>query len=391
MKAEVTMDKENKIDILTHLVQIDSANDHEKMIADYLEKLLTDHGITVKQVETATGRNNLIAELGEPDATPVFAFAGHMDTVSFGNLDDWAHGPLSAEIHGDRLYGRGSADMKGSLAAMVIAMIDLADSKTKIPGRIRLLATVGEEYGALGSKQLTEQGEVDDVNGMIIGEPTSGDVVYAHNGSLNYTVTSEGTPVHSSIPEQGVNALTNLVKFVNAEADLFADVKPSKEVGPLVHSITVFNSGDQVNTIPGHAELQGNIRATPEFGNGAVIKRLNMICRGLSSAPGADLSFNVDMSFDPVVTDKEDPLVQLAQTESGKALKHDVELKVIHGATDASEYRKAENQFPIVVMGAGDWENAHKMNEYVELSQFLVMDDIYKTVALKYLKELNKK
>jgi Acetylornithine deacetylase/Succinyl-diaminopimelate desuccinylase and related deacylases len=132
MKAEVTMDKQNKIDILTHLVQIDSANDHEKMIADYLEKLLTDHGITVKQVETSPGRNNLIAELGEPDATPVFALAGHMDTVSFGNVDDWAHGPLSAEIHGDRLYGRGSADMKGSLAAMVIAMIDLADSKVKI-------------------------------------------------------------------------------------------------------------------------------------------------------------------------------------------------------------------------------------------------------------------
>jgi len=274
---------------------------------------------------------------------------------------------------------------------MVIAMIDLADSKTKIPGRIRLLATVGEEYGAAGSKQLTEQGEVDDVDGMIIGEPTSGDVVYAHNGSLNYTVTSEGTPVHSSIPEQGVNALTNLVKFVNAEADLFTDVKPSKEVGPLVHSITIFNSGDQVNTIPGHAELQGNIRATPEFGNGAVIKRLNMICRGLSSAPGADLSFNVDMSFDPVVTDKEDPLVQLAQTESSKALNREVELKVIHGATDASEYRKAENQFPIIVLGSGDWENAHKMNEYVELSQFLVMDDVYKEVALKALKELKKK
>lgn len=381
------MDKQTKIDILTHLVQIDSANDHEQEVADYLEKLLADHGITAKQVETAPGRTNLIAELGEPKATPVFALAGHMDTVSFGNEDDWAHGPLSAEVHGDRLYGRGSADMKGSLAAMVIAMIELADSKADIPGRIRFIGTVGEEYGALGSKQLTEEGYVDDVNGMIIGEPTSGDVVYAHNGSLNYTVTSEGTPVHSSIPEQGVNALTNLVKFINAESDLFSDIKPSKEVGPLVHSITVFNSGDQVNTIPGHAELQGNIRATPEFGNGAVIKRLNMIVRGLSSAPGADLSFNVDMSFDPVVTDQENPLVQLAQKQSSEALKRDVALKVIHGATDASEYRKAENQFPIVVLGAGDWENAHKMNEYVELSQFLVMSDVYEQVAQKFLTE----
>ncbi|MTV81631.1 ArgE/DapE family deacylase [Secundilactobacillus folii] len=379
------MDKQTKIDILTHLVQIDSANDHEQAVADYLQKLLADHGITAKQVETAPGRTNLIAELGKPDAKPVFVLAGHMDTVSFGNLDDWAHDPLSAEVHGDRLYGRGSADMKGSLAAMVIAMIELADSKADFPGRIRLLATVGEEYGAMGSKQLTEAGYVDDVEGMIIGEPTSGDVVYAHNGSLNYTVTSEGKPVHSSMPDQGVNALTNLVKFINAEADLFADVKPSKEVGPLVHSVTVFKSGDQVNTIPGHAELQGNIRATPEFGNGAVIKRLNMIVRGLSSAPGADLSFNVDMSFDPVLTAKDDPLVTLAQSESSEALKHDVALKVIHGATDASEYRKADNQFPIVVLGAGDWENAHKMNEYVELSQFLVMSDVYEQIAQKFL------
>ncbi|KRK97453.1 succinyl-diaminopimelate desuccinylase [Secundilactobacillus odoratitofui DSM 19909 = JCM 15043] len=381
------MDKQTKIDILTHLVQIDSANDHEQRVADYLQQLLSDHGITAKQIETATGRTNLVAEIGDSKSTKVFALAGHLDTVSFGNLSDWAHDPLSAEIHGDRLYGRGSADMKGSVAAMIITLVELKESGQSLPGRIRFIGTVGEEYGAMGSRQLTEQGVIDDVDGMIIGEPTSGDVVYAHNGSLNYTVSSEGKPIHSSMPENGVNALTNMVKFINAEADLFNDVKPSKEVGPLVHSITVFNSGDQVNTIPGHATLQGNIRATPEFGNGAVIKRLNMIVRGLSSAPGVDLSFNVDHAFDPVVTDAEDPLVTLAQSVSSSVLKRDVDLKVIHGATDASEYRKAEHQFPIVVLGAGDWENAHKMNEYVELSQFLVMSDIYQKIALDYLRK----
>lgn len=383
------MNKEEKIDVLTHLVQIDSANDHEKDVADYLEQLLADHGITAKQVETAPGRNNLIAEIGDPKATHVFALAGHLDTVSFGDLDSWSHSPLSAEIHGDRLYGRGSADMKGSLAAMIIALIELKESDTELPGRIRFIGTVGEENGATGSKQLTADGTVDDIDGMIIGEPTSGDVVYAHNGSLNYTVVSEGKQVHSSIPETGSNALTNLVKFINAEADLFDDVKPSKEVGPLVHSITVFNSGDQVNTIPGHAELRGNIRATPEFGNGAVIKRLNMIVRGLSSAPGVDLSFNVDDSFDPVLNAEDDPLITLAQTEASDVMKRDAALKVIHGATDASEYRKAEHQFPIAVIGAGDWETAHKLNEYVELSQFLVMNDIYKRIAVRFLEGLD--
>lgn len=299
-----------KIEILQDLVKIDSQNNHEAQVAHYLQNLFEAHNIKATISEYAPDRANLVAEIGNPSSDQVLAFAGHLDTVSVGDRDLWTYPPLAAEIHDSKLYGRGSADMKSGLAAMVIAMIELNENVAPLKGRIRFIGTVGEENGAMGSRDLTIDGIADDLSGMVLGEPTSGRVVYAHNGSLNYTVSSTGKSVHSSMPEQGVNALTNLVQFVNAEATLFDDVASSPEVGPLVHSVTIFHSGDQVNSIPGSATLQGNIRPIPEFDNQAVIDRLNQAVDQLNEAPNMDLKLTINYSFKPVISQADSPFVQ---------------------------------------------------------------------------------
>lgn len=379
------MNKDQKITILQDLIKIDSENDHEAKVAHYLQELLKQHGIVSHISDYAPDRANLIAEIGDPTSDKVLALAGHLDTVSVGDESLWTYPPLSAEIHDGSIYGRGSADMKSGLAAMIIAIIELSEANVPLKGRVRFIGTVGEENGAMGSRDLTKDGIADDLSGMILGEPTGGNVVYGHNGSFNYTITSTGLSVHSSMPQDGVNALTNLVKFVNAESTAFDDVKPIPELGPLVHSVTMFHSGDQVNSIPGSAVLQGNIRPIPEFDNQHVIDRLNEVVAKLNQEDKVDLDFKVNYSFKPVISDPNSKFVTQIKQIVDDALGTPSQLTVIHGATDASEYTKSANQFPLVVLGSGGWDQAHRTDEHVEIENYLAVNQIYKNMVKSFL------
>ena len=108
------------------------------------------------------------------------------------------------------------------MAAQAIALIELAQAGA-FPGRVRFLATAGEEFGTPGANRLAAQGQATDLAALLVGEGTSGNVVYAHAGSINYRLTSQGKAAHSSTPERGVNALAPLVSF-------FAKVNPDLPV-----------------------------------------------------------------------------------------------------------------------------------------------------------------
>ncbi|MFC6275238.1 ArgE/DapE family deacylase [Levilactobacillus tangyuanensis] len=379
------MEDSEQIQILQHLIQINSVNGNEAAVADYIKRLFADHGISSTITPYAEGRSNIVAEIGNHKTVQVLALAGHLDTVATGDLADWKFDPFSAHIEGNRLYGRGSADMKSGLAGMIITFLNLTDHQDKLNGRLRFIGTVGEENGAMGSRDLTKQGIADDISAMVLGEPTGGNIVYAHNGSLNYHVYSQGVGAHSSMPEKGVNAITNLIKYVTAEATEFDDAPVSPELGPLVHSVTVFEGGEQVNSIPAKAELQGNIRPIPEFDNEAVIKRLNETVDRLNEEPDVHLTLHVDYSFKPIISGKDSHLVQLTKQIADAEFGSPVNLQVIHGATDASEYTKSKNVFPVIVYGSGQWYDAHALNESVDLDQFRHVQQVYEQLAQKFL------
>lgn len=379
------MERSEKIQILQQLVQLNSVNGNEDAVAQYIKKLFAAHGITSRIIPYAAGRSNLVAEIGDPHAQRVLALSGHLDTVAVGDETAWQFPPFAAHIDHNWLYGRGSADMKSGLAGMIITFLTLADAKTPLNGRLRFIGTVGEENGAMGSRMLTEQGLADDLSALVLGEPTGGNLVYAHNGSLNYHVFSQGRGVHSSMPEKGINAITNLIKFVTAEATAFDDAPISPEVGPLVHSVTVFKGGQQVNSIPAKSELQGNIRPIPEFDNAAVIQRLTEVVARLNQAPDMQLTLHIDYSFKPVINDQQDAFLQLTKRIADQEFGSPVKFEVIHGATDASEFTKSQHSFPVVVYGAGEWSAAHALNEGVDLAQFEHVQHVYQNLAIQFL------
>ncbi|EIV7667844.1 ArgE/DapE family deacylase [Listeria monocytogenes] len=378
------MERERKIQILKDIVNIDSTNGHEEQVANYLQKLFAEYGIESEKVQYDVDRASLVSEIGSNDGK-VLAFSGHMDVVDAGDVSKWKFPPFEATEHEGKIYGRGATDMKSGLAAMIIAMIELHEEKQKLNGKIRLLATVGEEVGELGAEQLTQKGYADDLDGLIIGEPSGHRIVYAHKGSINYTVKSTGKNAHSSMPEFGVNAIDNLLLFYNEVEKFVKSIDATNEIlGDFIHNVTVIDGGNQVNSIPEKAQLQGNIRSIPEMDNETVKQVLVKIINKLNKQENVNLELIFDYDKQPVFSDKNSDLVHIAKSVASDIVKEEIPLLGISGTTDAAEFTKAKKEFPVIIFGPGN-ETPHQVNENVSIENYLEMVDVYKRIATEFL------
>lgn len=369
-------------EFLTQLIQTDTQNGNEAAVAKLLAAKLDEHGIASQQLPYAPGRNNLIAELNPDVSGKTLVLSGHQDTVAIGDREKWTHDPLGAEIVDGKLYGRGAADMKSGLAAMVFALIRLKESG--FAGHVRFMATIGEEYGAMGARQLTTNGYADDIDGLVIGEPTMPNIIFAHSGSFNYKIKAYGKSVHSSRPEKGINALELLTDYVVAERHAFDDAPEDPVLGPIVHSVTIAQVGGQVNTIPDYGEVAGNIRPVSTFNNAQVIARLKEVVAKLNAHSQGRLEFELTHSFVPVKTSEKSPLVTAADQAIASVTAHQAPHDIIHGATDASEFTKSINHFDTIIYGPGAWTMAHMDNEFVPLADFEHAIQIYEQIARNF-------
>ncbi|WP_429951375.1 succinyl-diaminopimelate desuccinylase [Enterococcus sp. AZ170] len=380
------MEKQEKIQILKDLVAIKSVNGNEKKVAEYLSKLFKKHGIDSSFLEYDKDRDNLIVEIGNKNSEKVLAFSGHMDVVSAGNVSDWTSDPFKPEIRDGKMYGRGTCDMKSGLAAMAIAMIELKEEKAEFNGRLRLIATVGEEVGELGAEQLTKEGYVDDVTSMVIGEPSGyAGIVYAHKGSINFKVASLGKNAHSSMPQLGVNAIDHLNDFYSRANQLFrSEIHTDEVLGDFIYNVTMISGGEQINSIPSEASLQGNIRTIPGYDNELVIKKMNELIDELNQKETYHLTLSIEANKISVKSEKDSDIAKIAQQVAKKQVNVDIPMVGISGTTDAAEFTKGKKVFPVIIFGPGN-ETPHQVDEYVDVDNYLEMVAIYKEMATTYL------
>lgn len=377
------MEKEQKIKILQDLIQIPSVNDDEEEVALYLQKLFADHGIASQLIQYSPGRSSIVAEIGQGGGK-VLGFTGHEDVVAAGDETAWRFPPFSGKIDGNKLYGRGSTDMKSGLAAMAIAMIQLQESGADLQGKLKFLGTVGEEVGELGAQQLTAKGYADDLDGLIIGEPSNYMLVYTHMGSINYTVISDGKEAHSSLPQEGFNAIDHLNEFITKANRRMAEITAAyenPELGRTIHNVSLISGGVQVNSIPGSAQLQGNIRSIPEYGNEQIIAELQQIVDELNEGVDYKLHLQIDYNKVPVASDKDSELIQVIQQQFDQPLP----TGGISATTDAAEFTKSSKRFDVVIFGPGVPTLPHQVDEYVEIDNYLDMIEKYQEIARGYL------
>lgn len=373
--------EEEKLQILADLIAIESVNENEIEVANYLKDLFATYGIESEIIPVTDTRVNLVAEIGE--GKPVIGISGHMDVVSPGNPEDWSSDPFKLTERDDKLYGRGTNDMKGGLVNLALVLIELKENNELKNGTVRFMATTGEEVGAAGSKKLYEEGYMDDVEALFVAEPSHDTIIYSHKGSLNFKITSHGEAAHSSMPENGYNAINPLMGYLlEMNGALNNDPRENDVLGNLVMNTTIFNGGDQVNSIPATATAEINVRTIPEFDNDEVIQLFKDTAQRFNGE-GANIEVDVTMSLPSVFTNGQSKMVELTQELGKKYLGLDIAVEGSPGVTDASNLLRGKNEdFPFMMFGPGETKMAHKVDEYVYKDYYLAFFDLYKELIL---------
>lgn len=404
---------EQKVEILSEIVAIPSVNDNELAVAQYLAQWLNQYDIDTHIDYISGQRANLIATIGS--GKPVVAVSGHMDVVNEGNHDDWTSPPFELTERNGHLYGRGAADMKSELAALVIAMIEIKASGQLKNGTIKLLATAGEEMEQAGSEQLYRKGYIDDVDALVIAEPSYPSIVYAHKGSMDIKITSKGRSSHSSTPFMGENAITPLIELIQNINQAYEDITQSikgtaldygnmvnqmadqlpsfvskdevqTRIQGLVMTNSMINGGSQVNSVPDHATATFNVRTIPEYDN-TKVKALFEKYINEANQRGAHLTHDIYLDLDPVVTMGDNHLFklghQLAQTYFDSSALIDTPTVAV---TDASNLLKSKSEaFPFLMIGPD--QGPHQIDECVNKVHYLKFIDYYIELLLTYLNE----
>ena len=373
--------KEEKIAILSDIIAIKSVNENEIEVANYLKDLFAEYGIGSKIVPVTDTRVNLVAEIGS--GRPVIGVSGHMDVVSPGDESEWTSDPFTLTERDGKLYGRGTNDMKAGLVNLALVMIELKANNELTKGTVRFMATTGEEVGGAGSKKLYEEGYMDDVDYLWVAEPSHDTIIYSHKGSLNLRVTSIGEAAHSSMPHQGYNAINPLMKFLlEVDRKLNGDDRKNEVLDKLVMSTTIFNAGNQVNSIPAKAVAEINVRTIPEFDNDEVIDLFNTTANKYNTE-GSNINVEVTMSLPSVFTSGKSEMVDLTKELGKKHLDLEISVKGSPGVTDASNLLRGKDEnFPFMMFGPGETKMAHKTDEYVFKDYYLAFFDIYKELIL---------
>ena len=381
------MTPQAKVAILQKLIQIPSVNAHEADVADYLASLFAPYPqAKVERLTYAPGRDNLVVTIGN-SAGPRLGLSGHMDVVAPGDETAWTHQPFGGEIVGDQLFGRGASDMKSGLAAIVVTMLEFLEQQTPLAGSVRLLATVGEETGEYGAAQLTDAGYADNLAGLVIAEPSGLDqVVYTARGVIDYKVVSTGKGVHSASPELGINAIDNLMKFYNAVGPLMAQhTQVDPVLGGLLHNVDLISGGEQVNSIPAHAELMANMRTIPAYPNQMIYDELEGLVAKLNQEPGVQLDLSYSFPEEAIPGDPNAPLVQLAKQISDEVCGHDTQVVGSGGANDGAEFLRAKGDFTSIEIGPGS-NTSHQPDEYISIQAYLQAIDFYEKLVPAFLK-----
>ncbi|GAK11548.1 M20 family metallopeptidase [Geomicrobium sp. JCM 19039] len=358
------------IEHLKEILQIDTTNPpgNERLVADKLQSIFAAYGIPTEEVVYEEDRVNVIATLrGDGSSTEVIGLSGHMDVVPPGE-QPWDYPPFSATEQDGKIYARGACDMKSGLMAIVATMCRLKQSRKELPFDVKCFASVGEEAGAVGAKQLAEGGYTDDVSAMIVTEPTSGNVIITHKGALWLELTTRGRTAHGSRPDRGVNALMHMVAIMNelnrSEFQLSHETDP--RLGGPTMSMNVLSAGSNTNVVPDLCRLQLDIRTVPSMQHEDVIRAVqDRIDSVNKTIPELDAHISVLNDLPPMQTEEDHPFAQFVLEHFQRPAKG------MTGYTDGSQFMRAQSKYPIIIWSAIRGETAHQPNEWVAIDDYV--------------------
>ncbi|HET7197319.1 MAG TPA: M20 family metallopeptidase [Burkholderiales bacterium] len=348
------------ISLTKSLLRFDTINPpgRERDCAHYSGRLLEEWGFRVDYHEYDDARTSVVARAGGVEGRAPLCLTGHIDTVALGAAP-WTKDAFSGETEGDRLYGRGSSDMKAGVAAILLAARAFAARLSGTPGLV-LVLTAGEEGGCIGSSHLARSPLLGRAGAIVVGEPTSNQPYVGHKGSLKFHARFRGVSAHGSMPELGVNAVYKAARAIAALEKLAQEESFRAPRHPLMGEPTLnvgtVQGGDGINMVPDWAAVGVDVRTVPGVDHAALLARLK---EALGEAEVRVLS-----DLPPVWTPPENEWLQRAIEICARHLGARPQPRTATYMTDAANLLKAYRGAPTVVLGPGEPQMAHQTDEY---------------------------
>ncbi len=362
---------EDVVELTRALVAMDTINPpgHEADCSSFLAQLLEDAGFYVQIQEFAKGRTNLVAKVGQPDLGLPICFTGHMDTVPLG-LTPWTKDPFKGEIEDGRLYGRGTADMKGGIAAFCVAAIRTAKMVRETQG-VTLIITGGEETGCDGAIALRDQSDLlSDAGALVVGEPTSNKPLLGHKGALWLRGCCTGVTAHGSTPELGDNAIYKMARAIRALEQFDFAAEKHNQLSPPTMNLGCAHGGLNTNSVPDYADFELDIRTLPAQAHKEILENLQALLKN-----DVRLEYMIDLRG--IFTSDKVPWANSVKNDLEFVLGAEQAFAAANYFTDASVLTPALNDPPTIILGPGDAALAHVTDEYCGVSALLDAGRIY--------------
>lgn len=400
--------KDFSVDVLKHMVSIPTVvppGENYKEFVDYAKELLEDAGLKVEVVQVHRSylekhipemrdypRYIVVGRLRK-EKGPILHFNGHYDVVPPGT--GWKTDPFKPVIIGNKLYGRGTSDMKGGLASIVTAVKALIEVEAAINGTLEVSMTPDEEIGGLcGVNYMLEEGIVKP-NYCVIAEPSGYNRIWiGHKGALWAEIIVYGKTAHASTPWLGVNAFEKMVKLANK---MFTILKPKIESRTTKYETdipegkkatiaigTIVKGGVKINVIPDKMVFQIDRRVLPEENFEDVIREIeNIIEEAKREDPELNAELKVLFKAKPAAIPPEAKLATTLKAIVKDVIKEEPRLTLSTGFLDARFF--VEKNVETVTYGPGSISQAHVANEYIEVDKITLVSKAYALLALSLL------
>ncbi len=366
---------------LRDMIAIPSVTGCEGLVKDYLADAFKKMGLDVELQRVEGDRYNVIGKLGNGPIK--LMLCTHTDVIPPLDESLWHSPPFQATLRSGRIYGRGSSDAKGSLAAAMEAMGRAAKSK-KFSGSVALAAVVEEETGrSLGARKLMEKYRPE--MGLIL-EPTGLRVAIAHKGALRPVITVHGQAAHSSSADMGVNA-------VSIAGEVLRDLERYRNrvmnvVDPLLGrsslEVTMIRGGERINVIPVKCLVYVDRRLTAGETVKGAFDDLTRVVERIGEETGARMEVELLCSYPSSSVGEGEPVVSLIK---GVLAGHGLPSAPVGFPAGCDMWTFRANGVPAAVLGPGYIDQAHGVDEYIDREQLKLAADLYVDIVKNALRE----
>ncbi len=368
------------LELLCALIRNKSENPpgEEQQVAEFIYTYFKRENIEVELQEVAPGRPNVIAHLKGTGKGKHLLFNGHIDVVPCGC--GWSSEPFDPVIKDGKVFGRGAADMKSGVAAMMYAATLLTRNKDQFSGELTLIFNVDEERINLGMLHYIKDGITADY--AIIGEPTSLDVCIAHKGVSRYNLSTKGTAGHAAktrYPDSAIAKMAKILPALEHHRYLVEEIEHPL-LGNASIIITTIKGGTAPNIVPQHCDIEIDRRLIPGENQQEIEQKIHQAIADYNEQELIEYELDNYLFIPASDISKDHELTVLALDAVSRFTKRDAQPQIFEATCEAPFFSVTSN-IPTLIMGPGGLAQAHIKDEFVEIKELYLAAEIYYDLA----------